>query len=463
MRKYRAIPLVALCLVLLGAAAAFCAEDAGGEAESVEAVYEMQLSLGTGIEYNDNINDTSKNKTTDFIGHIKPSFYFSREGGRLKADIQYRGDYLFYLMDKDSEEYRHYLDASFTGELVENLFFLTVTESMKQVYDNVTRGDVIDDDYRDQVNRNRFTVSPRFAFKPTDRTDLSFGYMFTDTRYSKDYSGTNPKFLSLNSDQYDFNYNKNQDHSVFARVNHELSERAIVWTGVDVVRRIDNSRRSRRNIFENWDWMPEFYVDDGKDMSFYRYMVYVGGQYEFSEDLSARFRVGPSYNKPDEGDTSLRPFIEADVAYAVGRSVFGAAYNTIYEDDVYSGASIRQNQYRIFWNKEFDRARLTTSFSYSTYSEEIGNSSSRVNNFKPALNLTYDLTDRLSSFARYSAIIYEKRDEGADRQYFTYGLRYALGEESSLQLSHGIRHTEPYGQRGAYFVNRVMIELTHRF
>ena len=465
MRKYRAIPLIILCLVLLGTGSAFCAEGAGGGPESEsEALYELKLSLGTGLEYNDNINDSSTRKTTDFISHIKPTLYFSREGGRLKADIQYRGDYQFYLMDKRSEEYRHYLDASFRGELVENLLFLTVTESMKQVYGDVTRGEVLDDDSsRDTVNRNRFTVSPYLALKPTDRTDLSLGYAFTDTRYSRNYSGSSPSFISLNSDQYDFNYNKNQNHNVFARVNHELTDRAIVWTGVDVTRRIDTGRSGDRMLPEYWDLAPDFYEDEERDLSFYRYMVYVGGQYEFSENLSARLRVGPSYNRPDEGDATLRPFIEMDVTYTDEINQFGIAHNTLYEDDIYSGASIRQSQYRAWWDRTFDRAKLTTSFSYSTYSDEVGSSSSRSNNFKPSLRWTYDLTDRLSYFTQYSMIFYEKKDEGANRHYLSYGLRYALGEDSVLRLSHMIRHTDSQRSRDAYWVNRVMVELTHQF
>lgn len=415
-----------------------------------ENIYEMNAALSLGLEYNDNIDEKAHNKTSDMITHVRPSFGFRRIGGRIGADIDYRGDYLFYLQGNDTEEYRHYIDATVTGELVQNLFFLSVNENMQQVYRDISRGEVGDDETtNDLVNRNRLTVSPHFRLRPSERTRLLIGYDFTDVRYSKGLDDDeNPRPVSFNRDQYNFNSKKSQQHTVYLQLNHELSDRAVMFTGGSMTRWIDDNEENLT------------------DQSFYRYLAYIGGSYALSEDLSATVKAGPSFSVPDKGSTETRPFVEAALTYAIGRSTFNAFYTTTYEDDADTGSSTQKTQYGFHWNKAFDRSRFFAGFSYNTYEDEVENSRRTQNQggdtYTPSLRYTYDLSDRLSAFIGYSATLYEDHEKGDHRHDGSYGITYELSGKDKLGLSHRIKYTDVY-EGDSYSVNRVMLDFTHIF
>ncbi|MDL2274593.1 TIGR03016 family PEP-CTERM system-associated outer membrane protein [Desulfosarcina sp. OttesenSCG-928-G10] len=414
-----------------------------------ENIYEVNAALSLGLEYNDNIDEEAHNKTSDMIAHVRPSFGFRRIGGRIGADIDYRGDYLFYLQGNDTEEYRHYIDATVTGELVQNLLFLSVNENMQQVYHDISRGAVGDDETtNDLVNRNRFTVSPHFRLRPSERTRLLIGYDFTDVRYSKGLDDDeNPRPVSFNRDQYNFNSKKSQRHTAYVELDHEVSDRAVMFTGGSMTRWIDDNEENLT------------------DQSFYRYIAYIGGSYAFSEDLSVRVKAGPSVSVPDEYSTETRPFVEAELTYTIGRSRFNTFYMTTYEDDADTGGSTQKSQYGIQWEKMFDRSRLSVAFSYNTYENEVDTDRRIQGNgdtYAPSLRYTYDLSDRLSAFIGYSATLYEDHAKGDHRHEGRYGITYELSGKDRLGLSHSIKYTDVY-ENDSYSVNRVMFDFTHIF
>lgn len=414
-----------------------------------EEVYEMNISVTAGLEYNDNIDNQAHNKKSDLITRVQPFFVFKRLGGRITADINYRGNYLFYMQGRDTEEYRHYINATVTGELVENLFFLSIKESMDQVYRDVSLGEVEDEEsLNDLINKNRLIISPHFKLRPSERTNLTIGYDFVDLRYSKGIGDEYPKPFAFNSEMYNFNYKKSQSHTVYLQLSHELSERATLFTGGNVTRWIDNDIE-----------------DNDIDQSYYRYTIYAGGLYQFSENLSLSVKAGPSFSSPDEQASKTKPFIEANLLYAIGRSTFDIFYKTTYEDNSDTGGSTQKDQYGIRWNKEFDRSNLVTSLSYSTYEDGVERSrrsNDRGDTIRPSIGYTYELSDRLSSFIRYHSTLYVDEEKGNNRHYGRYGIRYELSPKDNLALSHQIRYTDVYNG-DSYYTNKVMLDFTHRF
>lgn len=419
-----------------------------GESES-GAIYEMGVSMGFGFEYNDNIDEQADNKMTDTITHLRPAFSFRRLGGRFRADVEYRGDYLFYTQAKDTEEYRHYLNALVAGELIENLFSLSVKENMQQVYRDVSRGEAsIDETGNDLVNKNRFTVSPAFTLRPSERTNLAFGYDFADVRYGNNRENQSRRPISFNSGQYDFNYRKSQNHTLYLHLDHELTDKVVLFTGGDILRWIDNDDENET------------------DQSFTRYTVYAGGSWELAENLKASVKAGPAVSNPDEHPSKTRPFIEADITYTLGRSIFSAFHMTTYEDNAGTGGSTRRAETGVRWDKEFDRSHLTASFSYNKYEDEVESGTTRgrdkKDTYRPYVRYTYDLSDRLSSFISYYALIYENHAQGSHRHYGTYGLRYELSPNSNITVSHQIRYVDAY-EDDSFFINRVMVDFVYTF
>ncbi len=420
---------------------------------SSDPVYEMNASIGVGFEYTDNEESTSTNKQTAFINHIYPTFSFKREGGRLAADIFYSGDYSFYMRDGLDAEYSHTFDASLSATIVENLFFISLTESMQQVYESLALSDLeVSDDAGDERNQNVFTISPYFTLQPTQRTNLTFGYTFTDTRYSLGDVSETTSFLSFSEDQYDFSYNVSQSHIGYFTVDHVLSDRATFRMGGTYTRTI---------------------YDDEDSIDLTEYNFYLGGSYAFSENLSASFEVGPNYSVTDEGDSSFSPYVQMSLNYSLGRSSFALSYNTSIEDDFESGETVNKSSYTFSYSRAFERAQLSLGLSYNTYdtqstyrqtaiASQTESAEEDSNTFSPFISFNYDLTPRTKIYARYNAVISEDSSIGDHTHSVNYGITYELSESSTISLSHSFLYAIPHDEDD-YYSNRVMLNFNYIF
>ncbi len=412
---------------------------------------ELQTGLGLGSEYNDNVGETSRNKKTDFINHVKPKITLDYTGGRISGNLDYRGNYRFHVMGKETDEYSHYLKAGLLGEVIENLFYLRIDESLTPVYGTASRGDVVEGDTTlDMVNRNRFEVSPYFSLWPTDRTNLSFGYGFSDLRYSESERASGSSFLPDFNNDYNFDTNTSRQHRVFMDASHEATDRFTAYTGVDAVR---------------WDGEKN---QDGTDPSFTRYQAYVGGRYEISEDLVVSLRVGPSYTIPKQGgDNKLWPYLMGDAIWTVGRSEFGLAASMDYTDDPATGISTRRTSYKGWWNKNFDRSHLTVDVAYNSYDRDqdtrrIGTDNSDDKSYRIGAHYTYELTERLRLIAGTTLSLSTDYPDGNNWYYGNAGLRYELSEDSQVSLTYRYKQSDSE-DNADYSVNRVILEFSTLF
>ncbi len=412
-----------------------------------DSIYEFTAAISTGFEYSDNVENSANDTFSAFMTHIRPSFSFQRLGGRITADISYAGKYTFYLQEKSDPDYVHTIDASVTAEVVKNFFFINISESMEQIYEDITRGEFQEGDSdEDTRNRNVITIAPYISLQPTQRTNLTVGYTFTDTRYSESPTGKTPSFLSIDGEQYNFIHDVNQSHNGYFKVNHELSERASIYTGGGVTRTI---------------------YQDTEETDITRYTLYVGGAYAFSEDLSASIEIGPNYSVADSGDTGFSPYVNASLNYAVGRSVFSLSYKTSFEDDPEENTSVLKSSYDFSWAKSYDRTKISMGIAYNTFETEVdssnvGENQEEGNTISPRVSLNYELTDRLTTFLNYSGTFYEDHSLGDHKHTGSYGLRYALSENSNVSLTHRIFYTIPQTD-SSYWTNQVSVDLAYTF
>lgn len=435
--------LLTVCLGLAGpgqAAQGLVGEQNGPGAS---APNEWSAGIGFAAEYDDNVKETASNRKADFITHVKPQFKLLREGGRVRTDISYRGDYRYYANGNEPDDYSHYLKASLLGEVWENLFFINIIEDLQPVYRDATRGDVMESDStRDLVNRNRFTATPYFRLQPSDRTTLAIGYSFTDTRYNEDRDARS-SFFPSRKEEFSYNSRKNQQHSLFVDADHEITDKLSCNMGVDMLFRTADEERD----------------ESGSTLS--RYQAYVGGRYEASEDLTLSARAGPAYSSRKNGDARLRPLLKASMVYTPGRTEFALEYSTDYEDDPDTGESLRRQTYSASAARTFDRARLRLGLSHNRYAQEIGESSddnSEKKALRPFLFFDYDLSERLTFTARYYANIYENSSSGETVHFVSYGPKYLLDEDIWVGLTHSVKTGDPRGER-SYYVNKVNVEL----
>ncbi len=423
------------------------AEETGFTALNSRPDYEVNAAIETSLEFNDNIDNEAVSPESSFTTHIRPKFSISREGARLSANFNYRGDYSFYTGKNLDPEYQHTLDAKLSANVIEDLFFINISESMQQVYENLELGEFqASDDFDDSRNRNVFTVAPYFSLAPSQKTNITLGYNFIDTRYSQGETNTSPSFLSFNADQYNFKYNVNQSHNPYFKINHELNDRTSLYTGGGYTRQIYNDEESI-------------------DLS--RYNLYVGGSYQFSENLSASIEAGPNYSVPDSGDAKLSPYVQASINYSIGNSVFSFSYNTSFEDDLEAGETVNKSSYSLNWAKKFERTQLTVGLTYNTYTSSISYIQGAIdqeqgNTISPRVTINYDLTDRTSLFLNYNAIIFEKHELGDHRHTAFYGIKYDLSEDANIGLSHRLQYTIPYIE-SEYFSNQIMFDFAYSF
>lgn len=401
----------------------------------------IAAGIGFALEYNDNIRDRADNQETDLIAHLKPVLGLKGSTGRLSASASYMGDYKFYLKDKADQDYMHYLNITAAAEVMENLFFIDLEEDLQPVYRDLTRGDVIQGDTgQDMVNRNRFSVSPYFKLSPGENNKISTGYSYTDTRYSKYTAESRKRFIPA-GDDYDLNHNKSTQHGAFLNWTHEFSDTFHAYAGTQITR-WEGEKTSR-----------------GIDTDLWRYQLYLGAFMQVTEEFSASVKAGPAYSDPDYGGSKLRPYMEADIIYSTGKSVLGAGYFTSYEDNASSGESTRRQEYKVWLERDFDRARLALTLGYNIYESEVEHfDGERGDAFRPALSFSYDLSERLNLFTRYNANLYRHSDDGDDRHYATYGAKYQLAELSWVSLSHMYKYVS--GNTGDdYSASSVTLEL----
>lgn len=168
------------CLAALGAAGLLaCAAGSAVAEETFEA------SFGLGGEYNDNVTER-RNGPDDFVSHVKPELRYKYDAERVAASIRYKGDYAFYMQGESPDDYSHTLEAKALLELAEERFFLDISENLRPVYRQASRGDLIEGDTRrDQTDQNTFAVSPYLVFGSGERVSLKTGYRFTDIRYAE--------------------------------------------------------------------------------------------------------------------------------------------------------------------------------------------------------------------------------------------------------------------------------------
>lgn len=127
--------------------------------------WDLNPSLQLGIDYSNNLELASSDKTETFIGTLAPGISISRQGRYLKLGAQYRLSEVVYSARSRSDSYFHSLNASADAELVEDhLFVDTQATASQQLIDNRSAGSI-----DPRLAPDAFTNTLSFAFTPTWR------------------------------------------------------------------------------------------------------------------------------------------------------------------------------------------------------------------------------------------------------------------------------------------------------
>jgi uncharacterized protein (PEP-CTERM system associated) len=148
--------------------------------------WHLQPHLEVLETYTDNVDLRPTNKQDDFVTRLSPGLHLMGEGAKVKADINYTLNYLYFAKSSDKSEWRHNLEGRVNSELVDETFFLDAGASINQQF--VEQGAAFSSNY-DNKSQNRKTVQ-NYMISP--ELKHAFGTWGTvEARYSLNYVRTN--------------------------------------------------------------------------------------------------------------------------------------------------------------------------------------------------------------------------------------------------------------------------------
>jgi len=150
--------------------------------------------------YSDNIALSSSNRESSFVTELRPGFSFSRQGARMRANVDYGLQGLLYTHDSGANSVNNQLAARLDSELIDENLFLDATARIGQQNRSLTgRSGVGNYNTSGNVGETRsFSLSPswRSRFGNTARLDARWNLTYTDTD-SPGFSGNTGNNLSV--------------------------------------------------------------------------------------------------------------------------------------------------------------------------------------------------------------------------------------------------------------------------
>ncbi len=160
--------------------------------------WDISPSLQLGLDYSDNQDLASSDKTETFIGTLAPGISISRQGRYLRLGADYRLSLLDYSSNTRGDSYFHNLNAFADAELVEDRLFVDAQAvASQQLIDNRSNG-IIDP----KLAPDAFTNTLTFAFTPTWRQRIG---NYTNMTLSASYDAV--IYQSNAEDSEGFSYN----------------------------------------------------------------------------------------------------------------------------------------------------------------------------------------------------------------------------------------------------------------
>ena len=147
------------------------------------ADFEFTPSLSVSEEYNDNILDSALDEKSDFVTRIQPGAVLSYRAPSFKGGLSYHFEYQKYARGTMDDEQVHNLALRGKAELVDNFFFLELSDTFSRVSQDVARDVTTESLNLNQTDQNVANVSPYLLWRLGSKSTLKTGYRFTDTSY----------------------------------------------------------------------------------------------------------------------------------------------------------------------------------------------------------------------------------------------------------------------------------------
>lgn len=402
------------------AAVAFgiCAMAGGADA----ADFRIIPSITVGEEYTDNVFETDDNHVSEYITRLLPGVSAEYKSPRLIADLGYLLDYRYYARSKRKNELTHDLAAKAELTVVNNFFYIEASDSYQRASLNVTRDVTRESLVLDQTDRNVLSVAPYLVFHPTQRTNLTTGYRFIDTRYSE----------STAVDK--------TDHVLFLEASHELSDR---WS-----------------LTGNYTFTKEYSSAD----DYTQHQAAAGFRYEYLEKSFLFAQAGHTWTNYDSDRRLNSLFWDAGATHDFGSVSATLTTGVRYNEDPLANLS-EESFVSGLLEKRLQTGQLGLSMYYSEFAQADTDRLETVK-YGAAVRGNYQFTDRFTGLFSVTLEKYEDKllDTYTRLLLFDYGVTYLVAEKLTVGLSHiHVNSYSPENEGDNRRVNRVTLLVTKQF
>ena len=411
------------------------------------ADFEFRPFVSLSEEITDNVYEVATGKRTDYISRIRPGATYRYQSPLWTWDAAYTFEYRNYARGSNGDEYNH--DGSLKGNiaLVDNFFFLDLSDTYHRVTLDVARNAATETSlFKNQTDQNIAAISPYLLWRLRGDNTLKTGYSFTDTRYfgvnGTDGTGSNSRG-STGVDK--------QEHRGYADLTHEVTSKLSLTTGYAFTRlQSDPSQYNKHDLSG-------------------------GFKYEYADKSFISAQIGNSWQKFDNGVNVSNLFWNAAISHDFNGAVGTLETKVAFTEDPLV-VSTKETTYRAKLDKTFPRGTIGGSAFYSEYV----NTQTDVMDHRAqgvTANGRYEITQNVTATLATSVEKYSQQATGQQavsqqtmtgypyRLTGTGGLSFAFNKELSLALTYTYA-TQRNGFRdasGATEINQGVVEVKKSF
>ncbi len=416
------------------------------------ADYEFKPFVSLSEEITDNIYEVATGRRSDFTTRVRPGATYRYKSPLWTWDAAYTFEYRNYARGSNGDEYNH--DGSLKGNiaLVDNFFFLDLSDTYKRVTLDVARNAATETSlFVNQSDQNVALFSPYLLWRLRGDNTLKTGYSFTDTRYF----GVNGTDKTGTASSQGTNGIDKQEHRGYADLTNEVTSKLSLTTGYAFTRLESDPNQNNNSVSNRYN----------------KHDLSGGFKYEYADKSFISAQIGNSWQKFDNGENVSNLFWNAAIIHDFNGAVVGTLETKVAFTEDPLVVSTMETTYRARLDKTFSRGIIGGAVFYSEYvntqtdaMDHRAQGVSANGRYEIMQNVTATLATSVEKYSQQT--VSQQTTTGYPyRLTGTGGLSFAFNKELTLALTYTYV-AERYGFRdaaGATEINKGVVEVKKSF
>lgn len=434
----------------------------GSVAYGADFIFKPSLTVSE--EFNDNVSESNNKKEYDFITRILPGIALDYHPSRLDLTGSYAFDYRYYARSTKKEELTHNIVLQSKATLVDNLLFLTVSDTYKKVSLNVGRDNTSESLSVNQSDTNDLQISPYVVLNVTSRTKIQTGYKYRNVWYREDAAQSRT------------------ENGAFLSASHELTSKFFLTAEYTFTNQVANKKE-----FFYLNTLNRFISAD----SFNRHVASGGFNYEYADKSFIYAKAGNSWINYDSdmyiydqvfnafldqgkyGVDFSAPYWDAGITYTRERTEVSLTTSVKPNTDDPLSNATEETSYTFRVNQTFNRTKFSVGLVHTDYLNTLTDNLEK-RKIGGDTSLDYQLFERLRLTGRFQWERYKDKplndpgnvqQGGITRKISTgCGLAYQMPHDMNLTVNYQFidyhSHDNPSENKS---INRLVCELQKMF